>query len=241
MKKAYRWRKKWLRGKKGFAKAVKNVILKTAEKKYKSADIAANSAYDLTFGGNALNHNSIVEQTLIDNTNPNSTYQLCMAQGDNDGQRNGDEIYAKGIMYRGGIVIPSDRKNTTFKMCLLEYNTVQGTPTTYGDLFHNVTGKNMLDPLQQDRWKLTVLGTYRYSPHDTNPSPIDGNRGEILIKKWIPFKRHLCFKEDTSLAYVKGMKERLSIIWLTYDNNSAFDATTCGYIRANATLYYGDP
>ena len=240
-KKAYRWRKKWTRGRRGFAKAVKNVILKTAEKKYKTCEPQANSAYDLAFGGFALNHNSLVEIKLIDNTAPNLGIHCTMSQGNSDGQRNGDEIYAKGIMFRAAITLPADRKNATFKICLVEYNSVQGDPTVFTDLFHNVTGKNVLDPIQQDRWKVRVLGTYRYLPRDTNSELVQGQRGEILVKKWIPFKRTLTFKEDTSLVYTKGMKERLSLVIMSYDNNSAFEATTIGYIRANATIYYGDP
>ena len=61
--------RKYLRGRSGFAKAVKSVILKTAEKKYIGRDLASNSAYDVLIGGNALNHNSVVETTLINNTN----------------------------------------------------------------------------------------------------------------------------------------------------------------------------
>lgn len=221
---------------------MKSVILKTAEKKYKAVDVSANSAYDIAFGGNALNHNSIVELTLINNTNPNATYQLAMAQGDGDAFRNGDEIYAKGIMLRAGIVIPADRKNATFKVFLVEYNTVQGDPTVFSDIFHpGNTGKVVLDAVQTDRWNLNLLGTYRYKAHDTSSDLATGQRGEILIKKWIPWRRKLCFKADDSLVIAKGMKERLSILIMSYDNNSAFDTTTVGYVRTNATLYYGDP
>lgn len=231
-----------MRGTKGFAKAVKSVILKTAEKKYKPVDVSANSAYDVTFGGNALNHNSIVEQTLINNISPNTTYQLCMNQGDSDAARNGDEIYTKGIMIRSGIVVPADRKNAVFKMFLVEYNSVQGDPTIFNDIFHpGNTGKVILDAVQTDRWNLKLLGTYRYRAHDTSSDLVTGQRGEILIKKWIPWRRKLCYKADDSLVVAKGMKERLSILIMSYDNNSAFDTTTVGYIRTNATLYYADP
>lgn len=238
------WKRKYLRGRSGFAKAVKSVILKTAEKKYIGRDLASNSNYDILIGGNALNHNSVVETTLINNTNPNSTYQLCMPQGDSDGQRNGDEIYAKGIRLRSVITVPPDRRNAIFKLFLVEYNTTQGSPIVKADLFHQALNNVMIDGIQTDRWKLHLLGSYRLKSRDLagmETGAMAARHATILVNKWIPFRRKLTYIKDDSLVYAKGMKERLSLIWMTFDATNALELDTCGYVRQHATLYYGDP
>lgn len=240
-KKRPSYRRRYKKGGSSFAKAVKKVILKTAEKKYKTAELLCNSAYDATFGGFALNHNSTVNFHMIDNTAPTVRHVTYIGQGDSDGARNGDEIYAKGIMLRATIAIPADRKNIKVRMFLVEHNSVQGDLAVYGDLYHNITGRNVLDPIQSDRWKMSVIGDYEYKSSDTSSDPITGQRGSILIKKWIPFRRHLRYEKDDSFVVTRGMKERLSVVLQTWDNNSTFDSSTCGYIRGSITLHYGDP
>lgn len=235
------WRKKLVRGKKGFAKAVKNVVLATAEKKFRSCDIPANSAYDSLAGGYALNHNSTVQMELINNNSPAAANITYLALGGTDETRTGNEVFTVGIMLRGSIAIPADRKNTKFRIFLLEYNSVVGDPTVYNQFYHNITGKNVLDPIRNDRWSPKVIGSYTYKAHDTSSSPIDGQRTSILIKKWIPWKRQLSFSDTTSYQVTKGMKERLSLIVQTWDQQGSADTSTCGYIRLNATLHFKDP
>lgn len=236
------WRRKYLRGRRGFAKAVKSVILKTAESKYVSRAIQANSAYDVTWGGFAVNHNAIVEFTLINNTAPSVNDLSYIPQGDADSNRNGDEIYSTSITVRSAISIPASRKNTTLKWYLLEYNSVQGTPTTYGDLFHNTTGSVLLDPVQRDRWKLKYLATQRVQARDVLVDPAGTvNDVNINFVKKIPFKRHLCFQKDDSNIIVKGMKERLSLICVAYDMNGSSTLSTCAYVKMQGTINYRDP
>lgn len=235
------WRKKLVRGKKGFAKAVKAVVLSTAESKFRSCDIPGNSAYDALIGGYALNHNSNVQMELVNNNSPATANITYIPAGDSDETRSGNEIFSVGIMLRGSIVIPADRKNARFRIFLLEYNSVVGDPTVYSQFYHNITGRNVLDPIRNDRWTAKPIGTYYYKAKDTSSDPVTGNRGTILIKKWIPWRRQLTYSDGASYAITKGMKERVSLIVQTWDNNSAFDTTTCGYIRLNATLHFKDP
>jgi len=41
--------------------------------------------------------------------------------------------------------VPFDRKNVKVKAYFVPYNTDQGSPTNYSDLFHNITSNNILD------------------------------------------------------------------------------------------------
>jgi hypothetical protein len=237
------YRRTYKKGGSKFAKAVKAVILKTAEKKYHNAEPVFNSSYDIAFGGYPLNHNSMVRAYLSDNTGLGTpaNHVTAIAQGNTDSLRNGDEIYAKGIMLRGTITIPADRKNTRFRMYWVEHNSNNGNLTVFNDVFHNITGSVHLDPVQTDRWSLKLLGEYRFSDADTSSTILEGQRGTIMIKKWIPFNRKLRYLSDTTMVVTKGMKEQISLLFTTYDNTSAATLSTCGYVRMAATLHFGDP
>lgn len=246
------WRRKYLRGKSRFARAVKSVILRTAEKKYRSSNLNCNSAYDQVRKAYPLNHNSIVRAHIVNNVSPDASWEpAAIAQGDSDGNRNGDEIYGKGFMIRGSIDFPYDRANTHVKMYVVEYNSTAGDITTKADLQHNVTGSVMLDPFQADRWKVRCIGSFRPNKESYGQNTQEvlgvgvpyeyGKVQSVLFKKWIPFRRKLCYKEDTSLSIVKGMKEYLSVFFLTYDTQGTIADDTCAYVRMSCTFHYGDP
>jgi len=235
------YRRRYKKGGSRFAKAVKAVILKTAEKKYRLAETVFNSTYDVAYGGYPLNHNSMVQGFLANNTAPTTAHITNIPQGNRDNERNGDEIYAKGIMLRGTITLPADRKNAKFKLFLVEHNTTQGNLTSFTDVFHSVTGYAYIDPVQTDRWTLKPLGTYAYRGRDTDSSLLEGQRGSIIIKKWIPWQRKLRYLNDGTTAVSQGMKEQLSLLCVSFDNTSTLDTSTIGYIRMAATLHYGDP
>jgi len=211
--------------------------MKTAEKKYRTATAHCNSTYDTLWKAYPLNHNSLVSSPIFDNVAPNSVYSPLPSQGDKDEDRNGDEIYAKGIMYRATINVPNMRKNATFKLLQVEWNSTQGSPITYGDLLHNITGSVALDPIQTDRWSVKTLGTYRVTARDVGA----GDVSTINIKKWIPFKRKLTFKQDDSIVVCKGMKEYVALIWMSWDIQSTLTTDTIGYVKGAYTLHYGDP
>ena len=120
----------------------------------------------------------------------------------------------------------------------------KGSPIVKADLFHQALNNVMIDGIQTDRWKLHLLGSYRLKSRDLagmETGAMVARHATILVNKWIPFRRKLTYIKDDSLVYAKGMKERLSLIWMTFDATNALELDTCGYVRQHATLYYGDP
>lgn len=249
----YRWRSRYgkrrlFRGK-GFKKAVKKVILSTAESKYRTValnDTSTTNAVGTSISMPAwpgvsntyyVNHNRLFLFHLINNTNPIANSHPLPGQGNGDAARSGDEIYAKGFMLRLCLTCGSGHHNTKWRFWLIEWNTVQGNPVQYGELMHQVSGNIMLDTIQTDRWRAVKLGDYRYKSTDTAP---DAN-AEILVKKWIPFRRKLCFKTDNDIVVAKGMKEVLSVVGVAYDSQNTSQEASIGGISAHCTLYYGDP
>lgn len=225
---------------------MKSVILSTAESKYRTVDLKDGAQFNgsgvsaLTtdvYGQIAVAHNFPFMVYIFNNTSPSATTQPIPAQGDGDGNRNGDEIYAKGIRLRMQMENNAEKHNNTWKFWLVEWNTVQGNPCIPGDFFHVATGNNLLETIQQDRWKATLLGVYRTKARDIAST----SKSDVFMNKWIPFRRKLCFRSDDSLVICKGMKEVYSIVGVCYDASNTAGGVGIGNIRINATLYYGDP
>lgn len=235
-----------MRGKTGFAKAVKKVILSTAESKYRSVDLKDASYWNSAtvvgstidaFSQIACGHNALFQIHIINNHGPDPNKHPIPAQGDGDNLRNGDEIYAKGFRIRMQIENDAGKHNNTWKFWLVEWNTIQGTPCIPSEFFHAVTGNNLLDTVQTDRWKANLLGVFRTKARDVDPT----SKTNVFINKWIPFRRKLCFKSDDSLVVAKGMKGALTLVGVCYDSSNTAYNTGAGNLRVNATFYYGDP
>lgn len=246
-KRRYRWRKKYLRGRKGFAAKVKSVILSTAEKKYRSVDLAQVFAYTGgttinavppdAFGQYAVTHNFPFGFYIFNNDGMNTNYHPIPGQGDGDGARNGDEIYGKGIRVRIQLENDAAKHNNTWRFWLIEYDSKQGTPLIPAQFFHVATGNRLLDAVQTDRWTAHKLGTYRTKARDVGAD----KKTDIFINKWIPFRRKITFTSDDSLTVAKGMKNYLMIMGVCYDSSNTVGGTAVGNVRMNATFHYGDP
>ena len=136
------------------AKTIKAIQLKEQETNYKTIQPTIGS----------MGHDSINEFRMW-----SSSTSVFPSQGTGDGNRIGDRIYPKGIRVRMCLDVPWDRKNVKVKAYYLPYNTDQGDPTTYANLFHNVVGNSRVDPIQFKRWKgIKYLGTY--VPRDKDAS-----------------------------------------------------------------------
>ena len=106
-----------------------NVIKKTAEPKFIHVDIQN------IRGPSTLKHNSYNEWVIY---SVNSPYDLFPTVGDGVNQRNGNEIYAKGFMFRGSFNFAGDRRGTTLRFYLISpSNTTEGN--TYNNVFQNIT------------------------------------------------------------------------------------------------------
>lgn len=243
----YRWRRKWTKGRKGFAARVKSVILATAEKKYRMADLTQAFKFNGTtgvtpvipdlFGQFPVGHNFPFAHYIFNNDNMSTAQHPIPAQGDGDGNRNGDEIYAKGIRIRMQLENDPGRHNNTWRFWLVEYDAKQGTPMVPAEFFHVSTGNRLLDSVQTDRWTAYKIGTYRTKARDVGAD----KKTDVFVNKWIPFRRKLTFKSDDSVTVAKGMKNYLAILGVCYDSSNTIGDTLIGNCRMNATFHYGDP
>lgn len=211
-------------------RSIKRIALSLAEKKVKTVSLSPG----------AMNHNTIHEMKLIDNS---AGAGVLPEQGDDDNKRIGKMIYSSSITYRGVLKIPYDRRNLCVKAWLVEYNSVDGVPTTYNHWFNNASGSVMLDSLSTDRFKAKLLCTKRLPARDlwdsSTPAGVDAS---MYVNFNIPFKRTLSIPVNATTVCARGMKENLSIIFTVYDTTSALNTDTLVTdTEGAATLYFRDP
>ena len=235
--------RKYMRGRKGFAKKVKDVILKTAETKFLSRLLTDTS---MSEGPGVptryiMRHNQIEHFHIFNNTNPDAVKHPIPIQGDGDGARNGDEIYATGVRLAGSIQMGAGDKHSQFRMFLVENNdqvySAGAGISTKNQTMHTVTGSTIMDTFQHDRVKPKYLGTLRVPSRDV----LDSADGSITFKYWLPLKRKFTFRQDDSPALAMGLKNKYTLMILPYKAVGTIDATAIGEIQVAATLYYKDP
>lgn len=237
-----------MRGRSGFAKAVKNVILKTAEKKFVMRDLKDATEWSgvgsivqgMTtdnFGQLAVGHNQPFQIHIYNSAGPDSVKHPFPLQGQTDHGRNGDEIYATGLMLRIQMENDANRHNNVWRFWLIEWNSVQENPCVPDNFFFNIIGNRLLDTVQTDRYKARMIGTYRTKARDV---AVDA-KTNIFVKKWIPMRRKIVFRDDQTIIVSKGMKEFYTLMGVCYDSSNTLTTTRIGNVRACGTLYYKDP
>lgn len=221
-------------------KLIKPVNIRQSESKYKTTSY--------TWG--PLDHDYVYKTDIWSNT-----VNLFPGQGTTDATRVGDRIVCQGIMLRAVFDIPWDRKNCKLKAFFIPWNSDQGSPDTYENLFHSITQNSRLDPVQKKRYPgMQYLGTYQIererAPFNTNPTNdahtpaanvISTNTGTICIKKWIPmYNKKLFFRSDAT-NQPSNLKEVGSIVLAPY---ATINTTITDHIvlsgEMSATVYYKD-
>lgn len=208
-----------------FAKAVKKVILSTAERCFKS----------IASDGFSLKHDTLHAQAIWNNAGATN---LFPSQGNSDSDRRGDEIIAEGIMMRAILQVPADRRNVKIKAWFLQYESLQGDPSDKTQFFHSITNNVMCDPRNTDRFPGgQYLGLFKCSAVDAQ---VDTDK-TIMIRKWLPIKKKIHFRTDAgnNPTNLKGLGY---IIWAAYDTvtSSVLDSVVTN-AESTFTLYYRDP
>lgn len=213
---------------KNLIKLIKGVQLKDCETCYRTRK----------FDAITVNHNVIKGYELWIPAD-DFTNGMWPTQGNTDGNRKGDEILCQGIKLRGILSVPYDRRATVLKMYFVQYNSSQGDPAQFTELFHNVLGSVMTDPIQRDRWPgIKLLGTYRLTARDLSTT---SQRNTIIINKWIPMKKKVTFINDGS-NIAANVKEYGRILFMAYDAVGTLQTDTLiDNGQMTATLYYKDP
>lgn len=223
-----------------FQRAVRGVIFKTVEKKYREGTINYAAGTDLYSTAPPWPHNILQRIDLWNNVIGASGMRLFPTQGNTDGNRIGDEIYATGISVRLVFNIPSDRRTTSLRCWFVPWNTVQGNPGFKTELFHGLINNVMLDKVQTDRWPgLKYLGTFKNSDPDNTTT---NAHGQIYVNLWVPLKRKITFITDGDTITARGLREVGSLMFAPYDKIGTLETDTLiNNMQGEATLFYKDP
>lgn len=207
---------------------IKTVNLNQAEHKYK------------TSSGTLVNmkHDTLYSYQLWDYLGTLSGF--LPQQGVSDDERIGDRIMVQGFRLRMVLQVPWDRRNMNVKLWFIPYNTGQGNPTTYSDLFHNVSGNSQLDPIQIKRWPGVIfLGNYSLKPKDRDISAQQTD-ATIYINKWVKMEKSVYFKTDSG-NIPSNLKEYGKIVFAPYDTiNTLLTDNVITKAEITATLYFKD-
>lgn len=233
------------KGKPGkFYNKVKTALLKASDTKVKY------QAY--YFGGgvtptHTFNHDTLSSCLLGGTFSSDNSQPTSLGAGSGDNQRNGTEIYSLGFRVRGTFGLPFDRRNTTIKIWMVEYNSNQGSPTDSTQWYRNVTGNNLLDPINTERFPgVKLLRTLRATARDLYVQRGEltdaGNIHSLHYDIWIPWKRHLRYAGTPNENPRSGCKETVALVMACYDTRSA--AVTDNVILDHdqmVAFYYKDP
>lgn len=219
------------RGTRALSRTMKPVILALCEKKNKRQPDTFN-------GGSSFNHDTLYELKLHDRTSNSGV--TAIPQGNGDTQRNGSDVYSYGVRVRGTFSMPSDRRNTTIKIWLVEYNSSQGNPTTKSEFFYADTGNTMLDGINNVKFPGTrLLRTLRVTARDLQDQ---ANSSSVYYDIWIPLKRQFKYDSTGVVCPAGGAKEHISLIMTPYDNPAALVTDTVITHHENLVMwYYKDP
>jgi len=226
-------------------KLIKSITVKESESKYKT----------ITKSLGSMTNNDIYRANLW-----GPLTDGFPGQNSTDSGRIGDRIVCQGIMIRAIFDVPWDRKNVKLKCFFIPYNSDQGSPNTYANLFHNITGIARLDPIQKKRYPgIKYLGTYQIEPERASyytygagtqvpdSDEISANTGTICVKKWIPMYNKKVFFRSDATNQPSNLKEIGAFVAVPYATmNTAVDGaildgdTVILSSKLTSTIYYKD-
>lgn len=155
---------------------------------------------DYSHGRQTLYHNGGISVTPVVwpikiNADP---YRWAPTQGDGDGQRDGNDIFIKGITLRMMYNLPADRLNVKIRNLLIKVPRGYGV-ASYTDVMDNITGNSQIDPIDKDRCK--VVSQWFTTPTKVNPSSgATGKESTSYKKIYVPINKVCKFVDDGSLA-----------------------------------------
>lgn len=207
-----------MQGKGKFARAVKKVILRTAETKAKNTD----------YGKTELYHN--VTQSSVLNIGA-----AWPVQGTADNQRLGDEINMTGIKLRFLFGQKGDRPNVNWRLVIGAVP--QNYTYVYGSFFKNVTGNSLLDEVNKDR--VQVLHQKWFKPMDIiTYGQAGGDEYTFTRQVFISRKKLIKFGTDAGTDH---NDKTIMMVLVPYDAYGSLLSDNIAYVQTWQSLYYKDP
>lgn len=246
-----RYRRRYVRARGGLGRAVRSLVLKSAESKVTYKMIESTALYHN--GGNSDNLAGFWVWNTVSSLAP--PIGIAWPElGTNDHQRVGNEIYPRGIRIRMEIQCPSDRRSVKFRLFLVKFNSNQGDPFSKTDFFEERPSTNiMLDPLSSKFKRKKILdttllpgpdATYMWTVTPTSGQQENRNSITKFFDFFIPLKRKLVFDRDQIAGPPKTGLSHESCVIIPFAYHNKDTAESDGVInvaRFVSEFYYKDP
>lgn len=161
-------------------------------------------------------------------------YSIIPVQGSGDHQRNGDQIYAKGISVKMLLGQKADRMNVTYRIIAWK-GTTDARPVSYNELFDHVTSNVLLDCTNSDRGKIIYN---KYIKKYISPQLSTNRELTFMHKFWIPYKKLMKFVYNNATDF---SGEKIFIYVFAYDAYGTLLTENISYVQTWLKFYYKDP
>lgn len=165
--------------------------------------------------------------------------------GTGETERNGDQIFGKGISVKMLLGQKEDRMNVTYRIIVWK-GTTDVKPANLNDLFHWDSQNILLDGTNQDRGKVIYQKFIKktISPqlapyHVLEPAPIY-QRKELTFthKFWIPYKKLIKFAGNSGTDY---SGDKIYMFIYAFDAYGTAYTDNIAYVDVWSRFYYADP
>ena len=159
------------------------------------------------------------------------------AQGSGDSARTGNDIYGIGWTVRMQLRLPTDRLNGKVRMVILQVPKGYDPGATYTNVFDNVTGHVLLDPIDKDRVK--VIKDKVLAAGIINPGvSTTGKELTRYFKFWVPYKKTIKFWDDG--AQDNSMPYDYYVCYYGYDTFGSLVTDVVSNIQSWTQFHYKD-
>lgn len=156
------------------------------------------------------------------------------SQGDMDTQFDGNEYNVIGVQFYYTLKIAADRLNSKFRVLILRCN-ANKTISAYGDIFDNVTGNIMIDPI--DKGKAKVLYDRTIGAGNINPS---NSTDDVVIHRKFYLKgyKYPVKHEDNGSSAVNKPMFRDHMFVFGFDSHGSIVTDTIGQMQIIRRIFF---
>lgn len=223
-------RKRRIRGR--FARAVRRVVLQSAEQKRVFRNMAQTQMYHNggSPGGGLLPPGTVSFFQLND-------VNGIPVQGVLDSQRQGDSVFIRGFSIKLLLGQKNDRMNVTWKIMVVK-TPVANYDSQHGSIFVQSSGNVLLDTVNTERFQVVSSKTI----HKTIDPQLaaSGDRRELTfpVKMWIPENKTYRFRAANSALH---NQDGLYLVVMCYDAYGTLQTDNIGYFQGACVTYFKDP
>lgn len=220
------------KAKKMSEKTVKKIVNKELRKKTEVKKV------DYTWGLQNINHNNYSAVPLQKFQEKLVSFGLntpTRGTGDNNYTGTSYKIIGQHLYFTFSMA--ADRLNTKFRVLVIRRPAHLSVPSIYTDIFDNITGNIMTDPIDKDVNSVIydkIIGV-------RNINPTNSTDNTVLFKKvWLSKQKYKVQVEDNDSSNVKYPRFFDYLCVFAFDAHGSLNTDTIGSVQVSRRLYFVD-